>query len=274
MTTPALPPAPRTWSDAALDATPDALAAIACGLAWKAPDALGADLLVYAAPLFFIELPLAILFIFVDSWRVPGEYLDARRKVFLILIPTILIGVLCAQLFGLEGLIAIVWLGGVAFWRLLREGEDRRLPPSGRWLILAPHRNETDRWLTRTRPDPRDLPPGTWILPFAHDQFLPGLTILTWFGLLFILILSGADVPSAGASVSYAQSVGWTATPIGARVPAHEALAAGLALFALRAVSHFDDVDEPPTANIEDDALLQEVIDKVEGKGASKRGKR
>ena len=52
-------PANRTWTDATLDAIPDALAALACGLAWKAPDALGFDLLDYAAPLFFIELPLA-----------------------------------------------------------------------------------------------------------------------------------------------------------------------------------------------------------------------
>ena len=266
------PTLPRTWTDACVDALPDLLAALACGIAWRAPQALGFDLLAYAAPLFFIELPLALMFLFADAWRVPGEFLTTRGKLGLIVIPATLIGALCFRVFGVTGLIAIAWLGGQALWRLLREGEDRRPPPTGRWLVLAPRGKETERWLTRKRPDKRERPEGSWILPFAHNQFLPGTTILAWAGLFLLLMLSGAEVPEAGATAVLAQAAGWTATPIGREIPAHEALAAGLALFAVRCASHFDDLDEPPPANIEDDALLREVIEKVEGR-APKRGK-
>lgn len=267
-------PAPRTWTDAFVDAVPDMLAALACGIAWQAPQALGFDLLAYAAPLFFIELPLAIMFLFADAWRVPGEFLAARSKLGLIVIPAVLIGALCFGLFGVAGLIAVAWLGGLALWRLLREGEDRRPPPTGRWLVMAPRGKETERWLTRERPDRRDLPEGSWIVPFAHNQFLPGITILAWVGLFLLLMLSGVEVPVAGATTAYAQMAGWADTPIGGEIPAHEALAAGLALFVARCASHFDDLDEPPPANIDDDAVLREVIEKVEGRPLKRANKK
>lgn len=263
-------PAPRTWIDAAADALPDALAALACAIAWMAPQVFGFDLLTYAAPLFFIELPLAVMFLCADSWRVPGEFLSAREKLFWILVPTALLGTLCVALFGMAGLIAIVWLGGYAMWKLWREGEDRRPPPTGRWLILTKRGNETVHRLSRQRPDRRDLPEGAWILPMAHNQFLPGITILAWIGLFLLLLLSGADIPTGGASAAVAQSLGWTATPIGSEIAAHKALAAGLALFALRCVSHFDDLDDPPPTNLDDDAVLREVIEKIEGRGAAR----
>lgn len=139
------PPLPRTWIDALVDALPDVPAALACAIAWQAPRALGFDLLGYAAPLYFIELPLAAMFLCADSWRVPGEFLSRRHKLGLIVLPGAAIGAACMALFGLPGLVAVAWLGGHALWRLLREGEDRRPPPTGRWLVMAPRGNETER---------------------------------------------------------------------------------------------------------------------------------
>ena len=251
---------------------PDALAALACALTWRAPDALGFDLLMATAPLYFIELPLAIGFAFADAWRVPGEFLDTRRKLRPIVIPTLLLGGLYWMLFDIAGLIAIGWLGGLSPWRLLREGEDRRPPPTGRWLVMKPRENGTEHWLTRTRPTRSVLGPDAWIVPCAHDQFLPGVTIFVWVGLM-LLLGSGVEIPPLGATIAYAQSVGRTLTPIGTEVPAHFALSAGAALFAARTISHFDDVGEPPLSDItlENDEVLREVIDKVKGRKPSKR---
>ena len=69
-------------------------------------------------------------------------------------------------------------------------------------------------------------------------------------------------------------ALGWTTTPIGSVVPAHQALVAGLILFAARSFSHFDDVGEPPPVDIENDPELQQIIDTVEGRKPSQRGRR
>ncbi len=255
---------PRSWGDAALDAIPSLLAAVACGLAWLDPQMFGFDLLRTAAPLFFIELPLAVVFASADARRVPGEFLGRRAKLAFILLPTSLLGLLCWRLFGATGLIAIAWLGATALWRLLSEDEDSKPPPSGRWLIVR-HRKNGESWTVRKRPDRKELG-DAWVIPLAHDQYLPAATIVAWFGLVFILF-TGAEIPPGGALPAYAEAVGWTGTPIGSVVPAHEALAAGLALFALRTLGFFDDVGEgrEPVA-IEQDEVLQEIVEKVERK--------
>jgi hypothetical protein len=255
---------PRTWGGAALDAIPSLLAAVACGLAWLDPQMLGFDLLRTVAPLFFIELPLAVVFASADARRVPGEFLSHRAKLAFILLPTSLLGLLCWYLFGATGLIAIVWLGATALWRLLSENEDDKPPPTGRWLIVR-HRKHGESWTVRKRPAKKDLG-DAWVIPLAHDQYLPAATIVAWFGLVVILF-TGADIPPGGALPAYAEAFGWTDTPIGSVIPAHEALAAGLALFALRTLGFFDDVGEDmrPVA-IEQDEVLREIVDKVERK--------
>lgn len=112
------------------------------------------------------------------------------------------------------------------------------------------------------------------MLPFAHNQFLPGVTILAWLGLFLLLILSAAEVPVEGATAAQAQAARWSDTPIGRLVPAHLALAAGLALFAVRCASHFDELDsDAAPLDIEQDAVLREVIAKVE-RPAGKRGRK
>lgn len=267
-------PVIRTWANASLDALPDALAALACAIAWKSPDVFGWDLLMLAAPLFFIELPLAVMLLFADVWRVPGEYLDARRKRHLIFWPTVVIGLLCGAVFGPIGLVAVAWLGGRSLWKLWREGEDAAPPPGGRWLVISSRGRENERWLTRNRPAPGSLRPGTWAMPFRHEQLLPGITLFAWIGFV-LLLLSGIAFPEGGATATYASAVGWTSTWIGTTVPAHTALAGGTVLFTARAFAHFDEAGEPdaPPPSFEDDEVLREVIAKVENRGARNRRK-
>lgn len=246
-------------------ALPGLFAAAACGLAWFDPDYFGFDLLRIAAPLFFLELPLAIVFAFADAWRVPDQDLSRRAKFGFVVVPAVLIGALCTALFDVDGLVAVAWLGGSALWRLLREGEDRRI--TGRWLCT----HENRHWVVRQLPDRRHLPPGTWVVPMTDSEFLPGLTFLAWLGLAF-LIFTGADVPFGGATPDYAAAVGWTQTPIGSRVPAHEALAAGVALFLVRVCAFFGDPEHGmPVASIESDAILREIVANVERKKGKSR---
>lgn len=256
---PARPPAPHRGNRFGA-ALPSLLAAAVCGLAWFDPDYFGFDLLRIAAPLFFLELPLAIVFAFADAWRVPDQDLSRRAKLGFVVVPAVLIGALCTTLFGVDGLVAVAWLGGSALWRLLREGEDRRV--TGRWLCTLENRH----WIVRQLPDRRKLPRGTWVVPLADDQFLPGITVIAWLGLAF-LIFSGADVPFGGATPDYAAAAGWTQTPVGANVPAHEALAAGVALFLVRVSAFFSDSElRTPVASIESDKMLQDIVDRVERK--------
>lgn len=119
-------------------------------------------------------------------------------------------------------------------WKLWRHGEDRR--DTGHWLILD---GDGKRRVVRTRPDPKAVP-NAWVFPLTDREHVPGATIVAWFGLGFVLFL-GAPVPEGGATSAYAAAVGWTATPIGSEIPAHQALAAGLALFLLQAFGEFDD---------------------------------
>ena len=259
----AAPVPPRTWGAAAFDALPGFLAAVLCALTWIDPRFPGIDMLRIAAPMFFLELPLAIVFAFSDAWRVPGEYLDVRSKLRLILWPTLLVGLPCWALFGAWGLFAVLWLGAGAIWSLWRHGEDRTV--TGRWLVIRHREGQDDHWVVRTRPRKQDLP-GAWIVPLAHNQYLPAATIVAWIGLAIVLF-TGIDIPPGGALPAYAASVGWNDTPVGSVIPAHEALAAGVFLFLVRTFGFFDDVgDDVAPASIEEDAGLKEIVEAVEKK--------
>jgi hypothetical protein len=261
------PAARRTLGEAALDALPDALAALACAIAWASPRALGFDLLAYAAPLYFVELPLALVTTLAGVRRIQDGVLSRLDKLRFVLVPTLVLLLLATTLLGAAGAIAVAWLGSVQIARLLWQGPDTRAAIPGLWLIFG----RPSTWFdTETfRPPPEK---GVHAVPVGHEQLMALVTLATWFIIpAAFLLLPAFGV--GGADEAYAASVGWRGTPIGRLVPAHLALAAGLILFALRALCHFEDLREPPPADIETDPVLQDVIEKLEGRrpGARRR---
>ena len=262
------PAATRTYGDAALDALPDVLAALACAIAWIAPHALGFDLLAYAAPLYFVELPLAFVTTLAGVRRIQDGVLSRRDKLRFVLVPTLVLMLLATALLGWAGAIGVAWLGAIQIARLLWQGRDTRAAVPGLWLVFG----RPSTWFdTETfRPPPVK---GVYVVPIGHEQLMALVTLATWFVIPFAFLL----LPSfgvAGADEAYAASVGWRDTPIGKLVPAHVALAAGLILFAVRALCHFEDVGQVPPADIETDPVLQDVIDKVEGQRPRAGGRR
>ncbi len=88
-----------------------------------------------------------------------------------------------------------------------------------------------------------------------------------------MLVLLFTDVGVGGIDAAQLAASAWPNTLIGKIIPAHYALAAGVALFGLRTFAQFEDVigkPEPPPPKIEDDPVLREIIEKVE-RESSKR---
>jgi hypothetical protein len=254
------PVAKRTLREAALDALPDALAALACAIAWIAPAAPGFDLLAYAAPLYFVELPLAIVTTLAGVRRIQDGRLSRRDKLRFVLGPTVVLLLLATALLGWAGAIGVAWLGATQVSRLLWQGPDTRSVVPGLWLIFG----RPSTWFdTETfRPPPAK---GVYVVPVGHEQLMAMVTIAMWF-VIPVAFLVLPDFGIGAADEAYATAVGWRQTVIGRLVPAHVALAAGLILFAVRALCHFEDAGAPPPADIETDPLLQDVIDEVEGR--------
>lgn len=259
------PVATRTYGSAALDALPDALAAAACAIAWADPRALGFDLLASAAPLYFIELPLAVIVAFAGVRRLRDPRWSLRAKARYVVLPVLVLAVFGGALLGPWGLLAILWLGGLTLARLLASTPDTSPEVQGLWLVfrLRSKQGEPRYYMAPDRPAPE---PGMAVVPAGHAQLMAAVTIATWFAIPCAFLLF-PDFGTGGATPAYAAAVGWDATPVGHWVPAHLALAAGLILFALRTLSHFEGIGEPPAARIEDDPVLQEVVEKVEGRG-------
>lgn len=254
-------PAPTfTYRQAALDALPDLLAAIACAIAWASPRALGFDLLAYAAPLYLVELPLAFIAMLAGVRRVQDGRLSRIDKLRFVLVPTLVLVLLATASLGLAGLIAVGWLGAVQLARLLWQAPDTRAAVPGLWLVFGRPKTLFDTEAARPPPEK-----GVIAVPAGHEQLMALVTMGAWILIptaFFVLPAFGVG----GATQAYASSVGWEETAIGRTIPAHLALAAGVILFAMRVLCHFEDVSKAPSADIDSDPVLQDVIDKVEGR--------
>lgn len=261
------PAARRTLREAALDALPDVLAALACGIAWASPRAPGFDLLSFAAPLYFVELPLALLTTLAGVRRIQDGVLSRIDKLRFVLIPTLVLLLLATALLGWAGAVAVAWLGSIQIACLLWQGPDTRAAVPGLWLVFGRPSTWFDTATVRPAPEK-----GLYVVPAGHEQLIALVTLAAWFIIpAAFLLLPSFGV--GGVDEAYAASVGWRETPIGQLVPAHLALAAGLILFAVRALCHFEDLREPPPADVETDPVLQDVIEKIEGRrpGARRR---
>jgi hypothetical protein len=249
-----------------LDALPDLLAAIACATAWIRPDALGFDLLMWTAPLYFVELPLALVLLFAGVRRMNAGELSRREKLRVVLVPALLLAALAGWLLGSEGLIAVLWLGSLQVWRLLRGTPESSAVAHGSWLVYD--RLARSYSMEERRPQARK---GLVVVPAGHEQVMAAVTLGCWVWVPISFLLLAPNFGVGGVTPEYAAAVGWNATLLGkATLPAHWCLAAGLILFTLRGLAHFEGLDDEPPPRIEDDALLQEVIDRVEGRGAGR----
>jgi hypothetical protein len=259
--------ATRTLGDALREAWPDALAAAGCAVAWARPDALGFDLLATAGLLYFIELPLAIITSFAIVRRVQDKTWTRWHKAGHVLVPTLVLALLGAMLLGGAALIAIAWLGGRTLLQLWRDPPRVDGDFGGMWLKTT--RSGTKRTLEWVSKRPKRLAPNETMIPAGHEHIMAFATIVTWFAILIAIAIL-PPFGEGGATAAYATSVGWPATPIGSEVPAHRALAAGLLLFGIRTLIHFEGIGpaEAPPTSLEDDAVLREVIEAVEGRSA------
>jgi hypothetical protein len=256
----AAPASRRTYAQAAFDALPDLGAALACAIAWIAPQALGFDLLMWAAPAYFVEFPLALLLTFAGVRRMSEGQLGRREKIRVVLVPALVLAALSGLLLGLEGLVALLWLGTLTIVRLLRGEAETSPTVRGAWLVYD--RKERSFTMPEHKPAPRA---GLIVVPAGHEQVMAAVTIGTfiWIPLSFLVLPAFG---TGGATPAYAASVGWTDTAPGSLFPAHYCLAAGLILFTVRGLAHFEGVGEAPPARVEDDELLKDVIEKIEGR--------
>lgn len=265
-------PQRRSLGDACREAWPDALAAIACAIGWARPDAPGFDLLATSGLLYFIELPLAAIAAIAIVRRIRHPDWSRRDKLRYVLIPTLLLAWIGGSLFGLAGLVAILWLGGRTVAHLLRDAPADDDGHAMMWLqaqrlgtrlnfTLLPHR-------------PAEPPPRALLIPAGHEHIMAFATAALWL-LILIVIAFLPPLGTGGATADYAASVGWQDTVVGREIPAHIALAAGLLLFGARTLLHFEGAGapEPEPPCIEDDEVLREVIEKVEGRLKNKRRK-
>lgn len=257
----------RRLGDALRDAWPDAIAAIVCAIAWWRPDAPGFDLLGTAGLLFFIELPLVVITSFAIVRRIRDRRWNRMRKAGYVLLPTLALALAGASLLGSAGLIAIAWLGGRTLLQLWRDPPDAAHDFGGMWLKST--RVGTTRTFEWVSHRPAQLPAGVSMIPAGHEHLMAFATIVAWFAILVALALLPA-FGEAGATPAYAEAAGWTSTRLGRALPAHTALAAGVLLFGIRTLLHFEGIgprEAPvPEPTPENDEVLREVIERVEGR--------
>lgn len=215
-------PAPRrSYQQAAIDALPDLLAALACALAWIAPQAPGFDLLMWTAPAYFVELPLAILLGFAGVRRLDGR-LERREKLRMVVVPALVLAALSGLLLGAPGLLALGWLGALTVWRLVRDEPETSPVAHGAWLVYD--RAERSFSLQERRPAPRR---GLVVVPAGHEQVMAAVTIGAWIWIpIAFLVLP--PLGTGGATPDYAAGVGWEDTLPGRVFPAHLCVARGL----------------------------------------------
>lgn len=262
----------RTWSVAALDALPDTLALGACLLAWLAPGAVRFDLIAWAAPLYFVEFPLALLALFGGVTRLEDRAMSRRTKLSFVVAPILLVALFAPLVLGPGGFVAVILLSARLLWRAATGTIDRSPRVRGAWITYA-EGDEVDRHQSalrisvgrKRRADERRG--RSWRVEASHELVMAALTLT--FCVFIAVAFQFVSIPTGGITAEIAAASLWSRTAIGSVVGAHAALAAGAALFAARILGHTEGVeaaDAPPPPTVEDDPVLREIVDKVEGR--------
>lgn len=268
----------RTWAVALMDALPDTLALGACLLAWLAPTAVRFDLIAWAAPLYFVEFPLALLLLFGGVTRIEDPALSRRSKLGFVLVPVLVVALMAPMLLGPGGLLAVLALSARLLWRVASGRIDRSARVRGAWITYAEGdgAHEVESGTVRMRVGGRrggNAGSGRrWRVEASHELVMASLTLTFW---VFIAVaFMFVTLPPGGITPEIAASSLWSRTVVGAIVPPHIALAAGATLFTARVLGHLEGIeaaDAPPPVSVEDDPVLREIVDRIEGKDRKRR---
>lgn len=270
------PHRPRTLVTAFADALPDALACGACLLAWVDPKAIaGVDLVAYAAPLFGVQLPLAIIGLFAGVSRLEDRAMGRSTKAGFVLVPTLAMLLMAPVLLGVQALVGVLWLSAASLWRIATGTIDREAPIKGAWITFEQGEDAEGR-PRRSYSASTDGSSGSrlgrarrWRVEAGHTQVMASLTVMG--GLVLCFLLPFIDVDPLGVTPEVAAASAWSSTTLGSAVGAHIVLAGGVALFAARVLLHFEGIapvpgspEDQPVPRIEDDPVLREIVGKVE----------
>lgn len=268
----------RTWAVALMDALPDTLALGACLLAWLAPAAVRFDLIAWAAPLYFVEFPLALLLLFGGVTRIEDPAMSRRSKFGFVLVPILLVALVAPMFLGPAGLVAVLALSARLLWRVASGRIDRSARVRGAWITYAEGdgAHEVDSGTVRMRVGGRrgrNADGGRrWRVEASHELVMAALTLTFWVFIAMAFML--VTIPPAGITPETTAASLWSRTVIGSIVPPQVALAAGATLFAARVLGHLEGIeppDAPPPVSVDDDPVLREIVDKIEGKGRKRR---
>jgi hypothetical protein len=270
------PHQPRTVGTALADALPDALACGACLLAWVRPQSIGGvDLVAYAAPLFGIQIPMAIIGLFTGVSRIDDRAMGRSTKVGFVLAPAIAMALIAPIVLGVQALVGVLWLSAISLWRIASGTIDREAPVKGAWITFE-QGEDADGQPKRSYSASTDGSSGSrlgrarrWRVEAGHTQVMASLTVMG--GLVLCFLLPFVDVDPLGVTPEIAAASAWSSTALGSAVGAHVVLAGGVALFAARVLLHFEGIEPAPGSpeaqpvpRIEDDPVLRDIVDKVD----------
>jgi hypothetical protein len=267
---------PRGFAQACGEAVPDVLALGVCLLAWINPGSVHFDIIALAAPLFFVQTALAIPQTFSGVLRLREHEMSRAQKAGFLIWPIIVLLPLVWGLFGHWALLSLLLVSGEALWRALTGRVDTSAPVRGAWITYT----EGDDGVTSSTSmvsvsanasARRSRGFKQWRVEAGHMQVMATLTLTGAVLTVFVVLFT--EVGAGGIAPAHLASSAWPQTLIGKIVPAHDALAAGVALFGMRTFAQFEGVigaPEPPTPDIADDPVLREIVEKVERK-SSKR---
>jgi hypothetical protein len=272
------PHRPRTLGTALADALPDAIACGACLLAWVAPRAIGGvDLIAYAAPLFGIQLPMALIGLFAGVSRIDDRSMSRATKAGFVLAPALTMALFAPALLGAQALLGVLWLSALSLWRIADGTIDREAPVQGAWITYQQGEDEQGRPLRSYAVSTGGSPPmrggrvRQWRVEAGHSQVMASLTAMA--GLVLCFLLPFVDVERLGVTPEIEAASAWSATALGQVVGAHFVLAGGVALFAARVLLHFEGIEPArgsrgtaPVPRIEDDPVLREIVDRIDRK--------
>jgi hypothetical protein len=268
---------PRDFAQAMGEAVPDLLALGACLLAWTRADAVRFDLIALAAPMAFVQMALSVPQLFSGVLRLSDAQMSRQQKAGFIVWPVVCLVPIVWVLLGHWALLSMLLFSAQMLYRALSGRIDTSAPVRGAYVTYAEGEDGigADSSMMTMSANSSARRRGKfkqWRVEVGHAQVMATLTLAGAF--VTVLMLAFTDLGSAHLDAAQLAASTWPKTPIGQLVAAHYALAAGIAIFGMRAFAQFEGVGANTTTqapiDIKNDPVLREIIEKVE-RESSKR---